>query len=57
MCVGLKQPRGDGERYMTPARAAAKETKIKLIKSIFLLASKTFKEIIIVSKDVACTEE
>ena len=24
--VGLKQPRGDGERYVTPARAAAKET-------------------------------
>ena len=27
MYVGLKQPRGDGERYVTPARAAAKETK------------------------------
>ena len=26
MYVGLKQPRGDGERCMTPARAAAKET-------------------------------
>ena len=26
MCVSLKQPRGDGERYVTPARAAAKET-------------------------------
>ena len=26
MYVGLKQPRGDGERYVTPARAAAKET-------------------------------
>ena len=26
MYVGLKQPRGDGERYDTPARAAAKET-------------------------------
>ena len=26
MYVGLKQPRGDGERYMTPARVAAKET-------------------------------
>ena len=26
MFVGLKQPRGDGERYETPARAAAKET-------------------------------
>ena len=29
MYVGLKQPRGDGERYVTPARAAAKETSIK----------------------------
>ena len=29
MYVGLKQPRGDGERYVTPARAAAKETMIK----------------------------
>ena len=26
MYVGLKQPRGDGERYVTPARAASKET-------------------------------
>ena len=26
MYVGLKQPRGDGERYVTPAQAAAKET-------------------------------
>ena len=26
MYVGLKQPRGDGERYVTPAPAAAKET-------------------------------
>ena len=26
MYVGLKQQRGDGERYVTPARAAAKET-------------------------------
>ena len=26
MYVGLKQPRGDGERYVTPAREAAKET-------------------------------
>ena len=25
MYVGLKQPRGDGERYVTPTRAAAKE--------------------------------
>ena len=28
MYVGLKQPRGDGERYVTPARAAAKETRV-----------------------------
>ena len=27
MYVGLKQPRGDGEHYVTPARAA-KETRI-----------------------------
>ena len=27
MYVGLKQPHGDGERYVTPARAAVKETK------------------------------
>ena len=26
MYVGLKQLRGDGERYVTPAQAAAKET-------------------------------
>ena len=26
MYVGLKQPRGYGERYVTPALAAAKET-------------------------------
>ena len=28
MYVGLKQPRGDGERYVTLARAAAKETTL-----------------------------
>ena len=28
MYVGLKQPRGDGERCVTPARAAAKETRL-----------------------------
>ena len=28
MYVGVKQPRGDGERYVTPARAAAKETTL-----------------------------
>ena len=31
MYVGLKQPRGDGERYVTPARAAAKETRFYLV--------------------------
>ena len=30
MYVGLTQPRGDGERYVTPARAAAKETNVVL---------------------------
>ena len=29
MYVGLKQPRGNGERCVTPARAAAKETNGK----------------------------
>ena len=28
MYVSLKQPRGDEERYVTPARAAAKETML-----------------------------
>ena len=28
MYVGLKQPLGDGERCVTPARAAAKETNV-----------------------------
>ena len=32
MYVGLKQPRGDGERYVTPARAAAKETTFTPVK-------------------------
>ena len=35
MYVGLKQPRGDGERYVTPARAAAKETNLLLNQSKF----------------------
>ena len=39
MYVGLKQPRGDGEHYVTPARAAAKETSINTtignIKNVF----------------------
>ena len=30
MYASLKQLRGDGERYVTPARAAAKETKYLL---------------------------
>ena len=30
MYVGLKQPLGDGERCVTPARAAAKETSSRL---------------------------
>ena len=32
MYVGLKQPRGDGERYVTPARAAAKETTMMYVR-------------------------
>ena len=28
MYAGLKQPRGDRERYVTPARAAAEETRV-----------------------------
>ena len=36
MYVGLKQPRGDGERYVTPARAAAKETIWRLEMVIFV---------------------
>ena len=41
MYVGLKQPRGDGERYVTPARAAAKETinRDTLPKQVSLLVS------------------
>ena len=34
---GFKQPRGDGERYVTPARAAAKETKVPESSSHFCL--------------------
>ena len=34
MYVGLKQPRGDGERYVTPARAAAKETRTQVTRSL-----------------------
>ena len=42
MYVGLKQPRGDGERYVTPARAAAKETSVV---RAWLLSSNTAVEI------------
>ena len=35
MYVGLKQPLGDGERCMTPARAAAKGTNVKAVHEIF----------------------
>ena len=31
---GLKQPRGDGERYVTPARAAAKETIYRVVENV-----------------------
>ena len=31
MYVGLKQPLGDGERCVTPARAAAKETTVTAV--------------------------
>ena len=39
MYVGLKQPRGDGERYVTPARAAAKETSLFSNHSFTLVCS------------------
>ena len=39
MYVGLKQPRGDGERYVTPARAAAKETNMAATPSASSVAS------------------
>ena len=38
MYVGLKQPRGDGERCVTPARAAAKETNHIREKLIYILS-------------------
>ena len=43
MYVGLKQPRGDGERYVTPARAAAKETRISA--AGFTLVQKVLRDI------------
>ena len=49
MYVGLKQPRGDGERYVTPARAAAKETKSHgtpivclIVLPVFILDGRSF---------------
>ena len=33
MYVGLKQPRGEGERCVTPARAAEKETRFVWVKT------------------------
>ena len=36
MYVGLKQPHGDGERYVTPARAAAKETRLEWTHSLWI---------------------
>ena len=38
MYVGLEQPPGNGERYVTPARAAAKETRKHLKTYLFKLA-------------------
>ena len=34
MYVGLKQPRGDGEHYVTPARAATKETIYRVVENV-----------------------
>ena len=45
MYVGLKQPRGDGERYVTPARAAAKETSflpVRIFKCVLLCLFQIF---------------
>ena len=44
MYVGLKQPRGDGERYVTPARAAAKETTSVLDRPDMLFACLFYRE-------------
>ena len=47
MYVGLKQPRGDGERYVTPARAAAKETKSgtdHIERAVFVTSASIFSE-------------
>ena len=40
MYVGLKQPRGDGERYVTPVRAAAKETRLDGARSLHVNRSR-----------------
>ena len=37
MHVSLKQPRGDGERWVTPARAAAKETSGYSAKTVLMI--------------------
>ena len=42
MYVGLKQPLGDGERCVTSARAAVKETNAKLLKSANYASSAFF---------------
>ena len=42
MYVGLKQPRVDGERYVTPARAAAKETTVLAAEKQFLFSRALF---------------
>ena len=38
MYVGLKQPRGDGERYVTPAQAAEKETNMIMTVERFVVS-------------------
>ena len=55
MYVGLKQPHGDGERYVTPARAAAKETTMrhKMFHGLFPLTRKS-SAFVIPSLDFNC---
>ena len=48
MYVGLKQPRGDGERYVTPARAAAKETILTSDYSIYNCMTSFFFSILLI---------
>ena len=66
MYVGLKQPRGDGERCVTPARAAAKETNLSAVCSSYMTkfvspdprCSKTFfRQFLILSWIVWIAEE